>query len=1054
MPHVLELRVHGVHNTPPQSMLGVTAAEIGQVAGDGLTGIFRTKDGKVPLRDLGDNIAVEAYSWGALTSSIGGLLGWARRVAWMFLLPFALLNLAYWARPELGFRTHQKLSLHAALNAADQQALRDKATDTQSAAKFSAGLLRVAALLLTTFMVLTPLTIGVDLLAWQCFRGGTEGCPSLPGTFGLLGGEIASSAAQRLAMGSLPALLVIVVLWALARQSLARYEEVEEPGGLAASQFSSVVLRHPDLWSGVARTQRLHRLHTAFVVCVVVCYTGFPAWFIRDTPPDRSWWTNAPAYLVLGFVDLLAIVLALTLVVQVALIQREDIESGTPAMTTGVSTGWKGTRLLRLSWCVLGAHLAVLWFADFTRLNDATQALLGENVWFIAVFVGVTCLHIMIFLVGRTSIRRSVIAGITTLTLVLLSSTRLTGGLPGWWVWIVPLGGIVLITAGVLWLARWHYRSYPGNNPSASASAWNGAGSSMFVAGSLWVALLFTTSVVTMSANYLNGPGNSVGDLRATLTPDAEDLTTRVVDKPVEAEGEVVVKGANILAPPDGDITIRLGSVKVESFHLLVADGEAVALPDQDLRGATLKLPAELEGRLDYVNSCVYKMPARGTRNGLPLPCTGITATTRSHSGTLAALKDDAHLVVGSAERPVRIRSANPPQVALTLPPVLVWAPLGQLVWAVLVALVAGLSWRRLRRPPVSDAVRDQVAIDGNVSAADEEVCRQARITAMFPHRAERLLDLVGRITVGVSIGLMLGSLTGEAPWQLPGAGWTASFATAGLWAALGTSAGLLWLASQLRKSESARKAVGILWDLSTFWPRAAHPFAPPCYAERVVPELLTRIKWAVREGADGGGADLVILSGHSQGSTLLVAAASRLRRSDLRKLRVITYGSQLRTWYGRIFPAIFGPHALGNISTDGSATFGQSLPDAPAGGPPAGGFDPNYTTALKAALKSQNDSLLYRLDATGNQPRWVNLFRRTDPLGFRVFSDDDHRGQDTYVLEVPTRAEGDPGPTVMTHGGYPHSIEYRETVASWTGEQVPSASKPRIAKPPFLPKS
>ncbi|MFE6000632.1 hypothetical protein [Streptomyces sp. DSS69] len=114
----------------------------------------------------------------------------------------------------------------------------------------------------------------------------------------------------------------------------------------------------------------------------------------------------------------------------------------------------------------------------------------------------------------------------------------------------------------------------------------------------------------------------------------------------------------------------------------------------------------------------------------------------------------------------------------------------------------------------------------------------------------------------------------------------------------------ILFVASGRRayRDASARRTIGILWDVGTFWPRAAHPFAPPCYAERAVPDLASRMgSWtATTKGR-------LIISGHSQGSVLAAAAVWQLPDTARRRVGLLTYGSPIERLYGRWFPAYFG---------------------------------------------------------------------------------------------------------------------------------------------------
>ena len=138
-------------------------------------------------------------------------------------------------------------------------------------------------------------------------------------------------------------------------------------------------------------------------------------------------------------------------------------------------------------------------------------------------------------------------------------------------------------------------------------------------------------------------------------------------------------------------------------------------------------------------------------------------------------------------------------------------------------------------------------------------------------------------------------------------------------------------LARRSYSNAKTRRSVGIVWDVTTFWPRRVHPLAPPCYAERAVPELAGR----VFELGGPSAAGPVFVSAHSQGSIIAVAALLRHQRV-FGNVALVTYGSPLDRFYEKYFPAYF----------------------------------PAATT----------DQLAARLHG-----HWVNLYRTTDPIGGTV---------------------------------------------------------------------
>lgn len=1002
---VVELRVHGVHGTSPAAMLGVADGKVGRVAGDDLTGVYRIEDGDPPLRRLaletGENrppVSVEAYSWGALTSGVQGFLGWVRRSLWLLLLPFALVNLAFWARTEL-----------------------DRSSREQ---RLGAWAVRAAGLLLTVFFVLTPCLLFLDLVAWQCFRHGVPSCEPLPGwTDGLAG----LTAGQRIAVASLAPMATLLGLWLLSRTTVTRYEDVGPVATPTRADLERTgpgrVLRHPRLWRGRDRTRMLARRHLAAGVTTVAL---FMAQHLIDAGRLATWqWWLVLAVVLLGWSTLLFCLVA------VLGPHADDIDA--PPLDEDDAVDHRARAVRRDTVVVV---LSLVTYAVTVLLlvvpglgggsMDEDSAWFGRSFWFIAVFVAVTLLHLAVFTGGRMPLPLAI--GIVLLALTgfgVLVALQRVGAYGADDLAAVLVAGLAAGAVAVL-LGVWHYRLGSGESSRAKAvrsRAWNGAGASVLLAAGAWVALLFTSATVVATADWLNGSEHGVGDLVSSTKVETDDYQDR--RSPVQrtdarpayvATGDVVLHRARVVRTDDG-LVVTSGEVEADDVWRDVRPGATAKRFGRTTVGATsvLRLPG---GTVELDYACVDRRPTTATCSAEDIAFRGAGRI------RVAADGDEGTITLAPG---VVVAPATSPQTPLAVPPVLLWMPVAQVLWVLLVGLVLGAAYATFRRGAGRQVVfpDDPRPPDDAVPGRDRARCLQARRRAAFGHRAERLLDLVGLVTSVVALPLVALSLTGGAPWQNARLGWTRGWADVGMYLVVGLSALLVGLGSRMRRSESTRKAVGVLWDLTTFWPRAAHPLAPPCYAERVVPELVQRSRWVLERGPRNE----LVLSGHSQGSLIVVATASRLTDAELGRTHLVTYGSQVRALYGRVFPAVLGPDDVGYAPTEGVTRLRDGFPDVPrADPPPVAPLDP--------------DSLRGRLRRKGGS--WVNLFRRTDPLGYRVFGDVDGppgtdwgASYDLPVMEVPPDAAGDPGPRVMGHGGYQHTLAYRRVVATWTGETV-----------------
>lgn len=253
-------------------------------------------------------------------------------------------------------------------------------------------------------------------------------------------------------------------------------------------------------------------------------------------------------------------------------------------------------------------------------------------------------------------------------------------------------------------------------------------------------------------------------------------------------------------------------------------------------------------------------------------------------------------------------------ETPLVVPPSFAWAGAAATVLIVAVLLVA--AWLALgvrRRLPglVAQVLTEYADQDGQQDPAAARPVARARAVASLTDGAGRV---VGGI-VALSGALLIAGLVAYAPgsdnWRFVEEPPLSTMTRFGTWAMGLFALGLVVLFWNAYRNAGLRRTVGILWDVGSFWPRAAHPLAPPSYGERAVPDLADRVE-ELTAAPDGR----VLLSGHSQGSVLVAAAVLVLPQEATRRVAVLTHGSPLRRLYAQLFPAYVGGLTLDAVQT------------------------------------------------------------------------------------------------------------------------------------------
>lgn len=345
---------------------------------------------------------------------------------------------------------------------------------------------------------------------------------------------------------------------------------------------------------------------------------------------------------------------------------------------------------------------------------------------------------------------------------------------------------------------------------------------------------------------------------------------------------------------------------------------------------------------------------------------------------------------------------------------------MGALAAALLFALAELITWWRAGRGHVKTTIEHQYA--GTHAVAPSQPDREPQpgdldiwnCSALDPPRSDGRSDDGTKWAASIARAQRIGRATRDAGWLLwalavfeiaavvvtvtvqPAIAPDRWFGKAAITVATILPAFLIGLLRAGWGQQDRRRRIGMLWDVGTFWPRSYHPLAPPCYAERAVPDLQRRLWWI----HDNKGH--VLLAAHSQGSVLAAAALAQpgcLPQGH--ETALATFGSPLGKLYSWAFPAYVNDNVLGT---------------------------------------------LIRKDGPG----WANFHYPTDPIGGPVFQDGEDKPVDVFLLD-PAGYQyiyGQPTPAPGGHSGYWTDPRVWEPIGKLANEIQPPPPAPQAMDP------